>query len=178
VTCDIPMTVIPWDQQNPGHLELDLPHHCGHSLSGDYVRIVQMIDIAASSLRLREALRRPRSERRAANWRISPARRDGSWLISFALTGESRSARPKSLDRRSVCSSCQWLRDYCASGARGKGCRHRSDVIYSAGLEVETLHATSLQADATPGGTFISGGRLEHREASCRTADDQLLRRE
>ena len=46
VTRDIPMRVIPWDEQQPGHFEVDLVHHCGHSASGDYVHTVQMIDVA------------------------------------------------------------------------------------------------------------------------------------
>ena len=45
VTRDIPMRVIPWDEQQPGHFEVDLVHHCGHSASGDYVHTVQMIDV-------------------------------------------------------------------------------------------------------------------------------------
>ena len=46
VTRDIPMTIIPWNEQVPGHFEVDLVHHCGHSASGDYVHTVQMIDVA------------------------------------------------------------------------------------------------------------------------------------
>jgi hypothetical protein len=32
--------------QEPGHLELDLVHHCGTSASGEYVHTMQMVDIA------------------------------------------------------------------------------------------------------------------------------------
>ena len=46
VTRDIPMKRIPWDQQEPGHFEVDLVHHSGHSAAGDYVHTVQMIDVA------------------------------------------------------------------------------------------------------------------------------------
>jgi len=46
VTRNIPMRIIPWDEQEPGHFEVDLVHHCGHSASGDYVHTVQMIDVA------------------------------------------------------------------------------------------------------------------------------------
>ena len=46
VTRNIPMKRIPWDEQEPGHFEVDLVHHCGHSASRDYVHTVQMIDVA------------------------------------------------------------------------------------------------------------------------------------
>jgi hypothetical protein len=40
------MERIPWDEQTPGHFEVDLVHHCGPSSSGQYVHTVQMIDVA------------------------------------------------------------------------------------------------------------------------------------
>jgi hypothetical protein len=43
---DIPMKRIPWDEQQPGHLETDLVHHCGPTASGEYVHTLQMIDVA------------------------------------------------------------------------------------------------------------------------------------
>jgi hypothetical protein len=46
VTRDIPMKRIPWDEQVPGHFEVDLVHHSGPSTSGDYVHTIQMIDVA------------------------------------------------------------------------------------------------------------------------------------
>jgi len=46
VTQGIPMKRIPWDEQQPGHLEVDLVHHCGPSASGEYVHTLQMIDVA------------------------------------------------------------------------------------------------------------------------------------
>jgi len=46
VTRDIPMKRIPWDEQEPGHFEADLAHHCGPSASGEYVHTLQMIDVA------------------------------------------------------------------------------------------------------------------------------------
>jgi hypothetical protein len=46
LTRDIPMKRIPWDEQTPGHFEVDLVHHCGPSSSGQYVHTVQMIDVA------------------------------------------------------------------------------------------------------------------------------------
>jgi len=46
LTRDIPMRRIPWDEQEPGHLEADLVHHCGPSTSGEYVCTIQLIDVA------------------------------------------------------------------------------------------------------------------------------------
>jgi len=46
LTRDIPMTRIPWDEQEPGHFEVDLVHHSGPSTSGEFVCTVQMIDVA------------------------------------------------------------------------------------------------------------------------------------
>jgi hypothetical protein len=40
------MKRIPWNEQEPGHLETDLVHHCGRSASGEYVCSVQMVDVA------------------------------------------------------------------------------------------------------------------------------------
>jgi hypothetical protein len=48
LTRDIPMTRIPWDEQEPGHFETDLVHHSGPSASGEFVCTVQMIDVATS----------------------------------------------------------------------------------------------------------------------------------
>lgn len=42
----VPMERIPWDIQEPGHLEVDLVHHCGPSASGEYVHTLQMVDVA------------------------------------------------------------------------------------------------------------------------------------
>ena len=46
VTKGVPMTRIPWNEQEPGHFEVDLVHHCGPSASGEYVHTLQMIDVA------------------------------------------------------------------------------------------------------------------------------------
>jgi transposase InsO family protein len=46
LTRDIPMTRIPWDEQEPGHFEVDLVHHSGPTTAGDYVHTIQMIDVA------------------------------------------------------------------------------------------------------------------------------------
>lgn len=46
VTREIPVKRIPWDEQQPGHFEVDLVHHCGPSASGEYVHTLQVIDIA------------------------------------------------------------------------------------------------------------------------------------
>jgi len=45
VTAGIPMRRIPRDEQQPGHLETDLVHHCGPSASGEYVHSLQMVDV-------------------------------------------------------------------------------------------------------------------------------------
>ena len=45
VTKDIPMKRIPWDEAEPGHFEVDLVHHCGPSVSGEYVHTLQMVDV-------------------------------------------------------------------------------------------------------------------------------------
>ena len=42
----VPMVRIPWDEQEPGHFEVDLVHHSGRRTSGDYVCSLQMIDVA------------------------------------------------------------------------------------------------------------------------------------
>ena len=42
----IPIRRIPWDTTAPGHVEVDLVHHSGPSMSGDYVHTLQMIDVA------------------------------------------------------------------------------------------------------------------------------------
>jgi transposase InsO family protein len=46
VTRDVPMKRIAWNEQQPGHFEVDLVHHCGPSASGEYVHTLQMIDVA------------------------------------------------------------------------------------------------------------------------------------
>ena len=43
---DIPMKRIAWNEQQPGHFEVDLVHHCGPSASGEYLHTIQMIDVA------------------------------------------------------------------------------------------------------------------------------------
>ncbi|HMB22374.1 MAG TPA: hypothetical protein VKP08_06085 [Anaerolineales bacterium] len=42
----IPIRRIPWDETVPGHLEIDLVHHCGLSPSGQYVHTLQATDVA------------------------------------------------------------------------------------------------------------------------------------
>jgi hypothetical protein len=37
---------IPWDEEEPGHFEVDLVHHCGSSTTGEYMGTIQMIDVA------------------------------------------------------------------------------------------------------------------------------------
>ncbi|HUW12278.1 MAG TPA: hypothetical protein VM537_21310 [Anaerolineae bacterium] len=45
VAREIPMKGIPWNEQQPGHFEVDAVHHCGPSSSGHYVHTIQMIDV-------------------------------------------------------------------------------------------------------------------------------------
>jgi hypothetical protein len=47
-TKDIPMVRIPWNEQDPGHFEVDLVHHSGPITSGEYVCSLQMVDVATS----------------------------------------------------------------------------------------------------------------------------------
>ena len=42
----IPAEQIAWQEQQPGHFEVDLVHHCGLSASGNYVHTLQMVDVA------------------------------------------------------------------------------------------------------------------------------------
>ncbi len=42
----IPIRRIAWDESVPGHLEIDLVHHCGPSPSGQYVHTLQATDVA------------------------------------------------------------------------------------------------------------------------------------
>ncbi len=46
VAREIPMTRIPWNEQQPGHCEVDAVHHCGPSSAGHYVHTIQMVDVA------------------------------------------------------------------------------------------------------------------------------------
>jgi len=42
----IPAERIAWQEQEAGHFEVDLVHHCGPSASGNYVHTLQMVDVA------------------------------------------------------------------------------------------------------------------------------------
>jgi hypothetical protein len=46
VAREIPMKRIPWNEQQPGHFEVDAVHHCGPSSAGHYVHTIQMVDVA------------------------------------------------------------------------------------------------------------------------------------
>ena len=46
LTHDIPMTVIPWDTTDPGHFEVDLVHHSGPRMGGQYTYTLQLADVA------------------------------------------------------------------------------------------------------------------------------------
>ena len=58
LTQGIPMSRIPWNEQQPGHCETDLVHHCGPSASGEYMCTVQVIDVATGWSELRAVLGR------------------------------------------------------------------------------------------------------------------------
>jgi len=42
----VPMSMIDWDEQEPGHLEVDTVFHSGGDQSGDFVYTIQAIDVA------------------------------------------------------------------------------------------------------------------------------------
>ncbi len=46
VARSVPIRRIPWNEEHPGHLEVDLVHHCGPTADGHYIHSLQMIDIA------------------------------------------------------------------------------------------------------------------------------------
>jgi len=48
LTKNIPMVRIPWNEEVPGHFEVDLVHHCGPTASGHYECSLQMVDVATS----------------------------------------------------------------------------------------------------------------------------------
>jgi len=45
---DVPMKRIPWNEPQPGHLEMDLVQHSGPETSGDFAYTLQMIDVATA----------------------------------------------------------------------------------------------------------------------------------
>ena len=45
VADQVPMRVIPWDVEHPGHFEVDLVHHGGPDMEGECVYTVQFIDV-------------------------------------------------------------------------------------------------------------------------------------
>ena len=71
---DVPMKRIPWQEQEPGHFEVDLVHHCGPSASGEYMHTIQMIDVATAW-----------SERRAVLGRSYLVMKDGFSCILARL---------------------------------------------------------------------------------------------
>jgi hypothetical protein len=42
----VPMRRIAWDEPEPGHIEVDLVHHCGSSADGQYAHTLQLVDVA------------------------------------------------------------------------------------------------------------------------------------
>jgi hypothetical protein len=45
-TAGVPMGRIPWDIQEPGHFEVDLVYHSGHSTAGLHGHTIQLLDVA------------------------------------------------------------------------------------------------------------------------------------
>ncbi|MGC9359791.1 MAG: integrase [Anaerolineae bacterium] len=43
----VPAGRIPWDEATPGHLEVDLVHHCGRRAGGEYVHTLHLVDVAS-----------------------------------------------------------------------------------------------------------------------------------
>ena len=43
---DVPMERLSWKTESPGSFEVDLVHHCGAVVTGDYIHTLQMIDVA------------------------------------------------------------------------------------------------------------------------------------
>ena len=41
----VPIARIPWDVKAVGHMEVDLVHHCGASVGGEYVHTLQLLDV-------------------------------------------------------------------------------------------------------------------------------------
>ncbi len=54
----IPAQRISWNVKEPGHCEVDLVHHCGPSASGEYVCILQLVDVATGWVELQALLGR------------------------------------------------------------------------------------------------------------------------
>jgi len=46
------MLRLPYNLDEPGHMEVDLVHNCGLSASGEYVHTLQMVDIATGWVKL------------------------------------------------------------------------------------------------------------------------------
>lgn len=46
VAREIPMGRIPWNEDEPGHFEVDTVHHAGPVTLGEYVHTLQMVDVA------------------------------------------------------------------------------------------------------------------------------------
>ena len=46
VARQIPMRRIAWNEAVPGHIEVDLVHHCGPNAQGDFIHTLQLIDVA------------------------------------------------------------------------------------------------------------------------------------
>jgi len=43
----VPAVRIPWNETRPGHVEVDLVHHCGRYAGGEYVHTLHIVDVAS-----------------------------------------------------------------------------------------------------------------------------------
>jgi hypothetical protein len=43
----VPAGCIPWNETRPGHVEVDLVHHCGRHASGEYAHTLHLVDVAS-----------------------------------------------------------------------------------------------------------------------------------
>ena len=46
IQAQVPIHIIPWDEHEPGHLEVDLVFHSGPSATGEFAYTLQMVDVA------------------------------------------------------------------------------------------------------------------------------------
>jgi len=69
---DVPMAIIPWNTQEPGHFEADLVHHCGAGTDRHYMHTVQLVDVATGWSERVATLGRSYSRMQEAFGRILP----------------------------------------------------------------------------------------------------------
>jgi hypothetical protein len=76
VAREIPMKCIPWNEQHPGHFEVDAVHDCGQSSAGHYVHTIQMVDVATGWTEQVGTLGRsfrPWKRVSSVSWPVSPS---------------------------------------------------------------------------------------------------------